>query len=179
MATEILTRIWCDLCMDEADVHTEGDHHLVAINGPTRQVDLCRAHAATLLEPLSAVLSAHGAPVDTQPTRKDFGPLRRTGRTSPLGRAREVQCLWCPLDYTSTSGLHAHIREHGFSHPTEGAGRVCPLCGKEFSAVSSHVRAAHPPLVNVWQAFQMARADGDPHGVVAQRLAAGRNVAVG
>ena len=99
---------------------------------------------------------------------------RRQGRTPVNGRS--VQCLWCPLDYT-TSGFIGHVKSHGFAGTKEALGHVCPACGADdFEMVSVHIHRNHPEFASTTEAFIWARDNGDPFGVYKERRAAGQNV---
>jgi hypothetical protein len=82
-------------------------------------------------------------------------------------------CLVCPETRASDGGILNHMQtEHGFpmSIP-EVFGNVCPLDGKEYPPGSHHLAKQHKDLGHISQAFAKAKEDGDPHGVVAARIA--------
>lgn len=180
MAREVVS--WCDphLAHDE---RVPGYPVIFTVDGgkPVR-VDLCADDRAALVEPLLAMLAEYGAPPDAPPppSRSPRVPRRPTAseaaaaaassprrRGQPPAEGRPFQCLWCPLDYSSTSALGAHLRTaHGLGPVATTYGEVCPLDGETFANLGGHASRSHG--LNTASLFLAALDAGDPLGVVAQ-----------
>lgn len=168
MAREIVA--WCDVHLAE-DERVPATTVTVTVDGAGPvEIDLCAEDRKRYVEPLVELLTAHGA----APTRGALAPARAAidGRAGkPTTRPRHLQCLWCPLDYSAQSGYLAHLRKvHGFDSLPDAYGEQCPLCGQSFTALGAHTVRAHDATQTA--AFVLARELGDPHGVVARRIAA-------
>jgi len=206
MATEIILNRWCDGVKlsgtnDWALRHeiqtAPGTVRIHGLDGkPAKSVDLCDPcdNDMTLAElriclrefGVTPEAGKKGKPVD-QPrlTAGSGGGVatlainnarsgQRHGR--PPSSPRTESCLWCPLDYTH-SGFAGHAKKHhGFANIVDALGTRCPVCGVDgFQMLSSHVGRAHD-YKSVTAAFMWARDNGDPHGVYAERRAAGQNI---
>lgn len=197
MAKEIV--VWCDPCLD-ADQRTPSREVKIGLHGRWRTLDLCEQHEKELLTPLEQMVEAHGATVDvphkavprSATTRvkargnKETGPQpeatliqfeqmgTRLGRDPVNGRV--WQCLWCPLDYASTSGFSRHLRTaHDLSeYLSEVFVGLCPVCGKgDVEVMGSHIKKSHDDMGfrSLVDAYVWARDHGDPHGSYAAILA--------
>lgn len=202
MALQIIERRWCDGLKLGAegdfvvrhDPGVEGITRTFALDGgKPRNVDLCDpCNEDMTLAELRACLKEFG--VSTEAGKKGKGEERqaalsggpgttaarfhmsgvRHGRT-PKGE-RDMQCLWCPLNYTP-SGFLGHVRKaHGFDGSKDALGTTCPACGNNFEMLGAHVLKSHPEFGSVTDAFFWARDNNDPYGVYGARRAAGKNV---
>ena len=187
---DVVVRLWCDLChAQDPPVQTDGTTYLVAIGAvQPREIDLCDDHALVYIAPLRNAIEQHGSlPLSAppkgakgkRPTPSSSGPntvqalaerAAHGGRRGmPPSRDRLWSCLWCPLTYSSATGIRRHLfTQHGVPEPAHFSGvfgRECPLCGNVFDALSMHVTRTHG-LGNVTLAFTDAAKQGDPHGVV-------------
>ncbi|MFF1820361.1 hypothetical protein ACFVWG_23855 [Kribbella sp. NPDC058245] len=98
----------------------------------------------------------------------------RQGR--PANAERDMDCLWCPMDYTK-SGFAPHVKKHGFNSLRDALGTTCPACGQgPYPVLSVHVLKDHDHFASVTDGFMWARDNGDPHGVYRERRAAGQNI---
>lgn len=187
MATEIVS--WCDVCLlDDERVHAAPLR--VALDGKApRALDLCDEHRKTYVEPLRELLSEHGTAVDDKRVPSRAYRRRQPAEPSPAGapvarkgkppaHKRLWPCLWCSLDYAGESSLTKHVmNEHGLKGLRGSFGTQCPACADDsFRSLGAHTSREHPELgPNVAAVFAALR-ETDPHGVVAERVAAGSNV---
>jgi hypothetical protein len=126
VATEIIRKVWCDLCL-HADQHQEADGtHVVSVTPPGRtprplSLDLCDIHAKELLTPVVLVLEEYGAPVgDELATRRRRQTANRGPADIPEGQVPKCQVPGCDNNrgrgFTSYSSFGAHIRQqHGLT----------------------------------------------------------------
>lgn len=146
MAKEILTRVWCDLCLGEDEEREEATHTnnavTLGLGGRARPLtlDLCERHLKELLEPLAEALAAYGAPVgDT--------PLASPRRGSYKRKDGPFRCLveGCDAALLSTiDSFGKHLRkQHGIGvrQYRDRYGEPLPVGGQ-----ASHQREAEPDL---------------------------------
>lgn len=104
----------------------------------------------------------------------------RRGKPPAPGSVR-YWCIWCPLDFVRAS-FAGHVRVHGFESQADAWGEKCPVCGEVPNAqnLGYHAVKQHPEhsFTNASDLFIWARDNGDPHGIYAERVAAGKNVRV-
>jgi hypothetical protein len=116
-------------------------------------------------------------------TRK---PLKRTAASTAVavrpvnvsaqGKPQDHPCPFCP-DQLTYSGYYSHVKlRHGFATPQVGHGPNCPVCNTPHRQLNNHARKDHAPLTNAGQLFAEAVKQGDPHGIVAKRRKAAKNV---
>lgn len=192
MAREIVA--WCDIEMAN-DERVEARTYTIALDGGPREIDLCDEHRKALIDPLRDVLASHGSIVRQDgvaaATRRQSAAVaantpqalaERAARGSRRGTApageRSHACLFCPLDYASPTSLISHCASaHGFERTSLAVfGRRCPMCGESgWTVLSQHGQHAHD-VASVSRLFVAARDAGDPHGVVAERVALASNV---
>lgn len=147
----------------------------VALDGePPKEVDLCSECRTALIDPLQRLLDEHGAAPQgvRQPPAK---PQRRSvAKLTAAGNGELDRCLWCSETYVAGTGaLTSHLRrEHGFNSQGDAFGNACPLCGLTYGYLGAHARQHQQASVPAL--FTHAQAEGDPHGVVAQVIAAGQ-----
>jgi hypothetical protein len=167
----------CDVCYDEGDENTEGTSHFVAVAGGSWSLELCDPHRDRLIRPLADVAERLG-----QAVRADGTPWPRAAR-APRGSGVAkvygppgVPCVICGAAFTARANMTTHMTDvHGHDGLTGVYGLTCPLCTHESAngpAASGHVRRAHPEVDGgMPEAFRFAYTMGDPHGIVAKRLA--------
>ena len=173
---ELIT-IVCDRHAAE-NVQANGVPLVITVNGETWRIDLCEGCEAEALTPLRMMLSKHGErvaakavktlPVQSKP--QDAAPRKTNAHKSTPG---QFPCFVCDKESRTLAGLEQHFRaRHGLSQG-QAVGNRCPLCGKELSGgigVTLHCATAHN-VEHSLTAMLQARAEGDPHGVVAARVA--------
>lgn len=175
MAQELVINTWCDVCMGDGGRKEIGESHQVALQGHApRVIDLCERHAKTLVGLLDEALGLYGRRPDGVPKR----PYTKRATTQPAEGTTPsprvpvqggAQCLVCGHQAPTSSALGQHIKQaHGLSM-TQMFGAACPLCGTELSAtgMGMHLTKAHDVKGGMAAAFNVAREQGDPHGVVA------------
>jgi hypothetical protein len=192
MAREIV--LWCDVDMRD-DQRVPGSTRTLDLGHGPREIDLCDQHAKQYLEPLADILDELGSRAERPQTLRPRADARKVQGLSKLDNllttqrrgklpdddddGRGFQCLFCTLDYTNSGSLRVHIRKlHGFTDAgfPEIFGRACPLCGQSgYGALSVHALNTHNQP-NVSALFVAAREAGDPHGIVAERVALAQNV---
>lgn len=169
----------CDVCGGAAQP-------LVAAFGERaepRVVDLCDAHRAELTAALVTLLDEHGRrlPPTTKPAAAEPKALNpnagREHADDPL------ICILCDATFPSLGKLGYHIgRAHDVSGPLGLYGSaVCPLCGIDFAgdhkppqamtALGSHGKMHQRDGSGIHGLYREAAKAGDPHGVIAKRLA--------
>lgn len=141
MATELVIKSWCDVCL-EAGRNRAGETLSVNVTGtPAFDVEVCTQHGAPLRDAL-AVLAALGRapgktvrPDATGPSKGDVGPST---------------CPECGHGLNTRPALRAHLRkQHDKSLADVGlapARYTCEECGGKFDAgqgLSAHVRLIH------------------------------------
>lgn len=118
MAREVITKVWCDLCLGE-EHHQEADHTThVALTAPGRVIkplslDLCELHHKQLLGPVQDALDEYGAPVDGT-------PKTRTPNTASLLVVGNCRVPGCSSNggrgFKSHASFSAHVRQmHGMT----------------------------------------------------------------
>lgn len=161
----------------------EGKTYAVTIDGNELELELCDACYVEILKRIVAM----ARPAGQEPPNAGMASVHQivpgsvvadsNGQTpAPLELVAEkghYPCLWCPHEpYPSPTGLGLHVQRHGL--PTSYVqlyGLKCPLCGdKTKQKLGLHLMQHHDGLT-VPEAFQLALADGDPHGVVKPVLA--------
>lgn len=183
---EVRRFTWCDVCTveagDDAPTHEPAETFTVAIDGAAPMtIDLCERHHKTLVAPLVELLANHGYRESMTTTPAGTG---RHGQ-KPKG-ARDMPCLWCDMAYASSTGLGGHlVAVHGFpaNDTTENRATIgsvyddgrCPVCGAAVVSVTAlgvHLFRQHKDVPGtVAGVYGYARAQGDPHGVVAKVVA--------
>ena len=158
----------------------EAEERVFGIDGKWYTIDICEKHGELLdqLRELAKNKVAERIPDDQKPVVKP-GTVGRPA----LIEGRAV-CPFCADNQKTYSdgGLRMHCdKTHGFgSQKTETIyGFVCPLCKQreQYSlALTGHIRKEHKPANSIAAAFIMARDNGDPHGIVAQRFKLASNV---
>ena len=153
MATELVIKSWCDVCLS-VGTNTPGETLNVPTIGAVAafDVEVCPRHAKPLAEAVAA-LAEHG--------RKPGTGVPKTPAVKPhKGRADDkpgrFACPTCKAagnvrEARSLGALRLHLREgHGQSLADVGLAKTratCPECGSKFSngqGLSAHVRTAHP-----------------------------------
>lgn len=138
MATELIRKAWCDVCLAESKQVDAVWSKVVKIDRETREIDLCREHTDQLVLPLSRALWNVGrAAVDD----------------TASGRAL---CPVCGASFSKRSGLKTHMTR---DHPTAAMPsppphdrpnqdlKVCPVCSgtaRGGTGLSAHMRFRHP-----------------------------------
>lgn len=113
MATELITRTWCDMCTELSDEKTEGTTWRFGINPPGErwtwvEIDLCPDHVSTNFADMYEVLTKYG--------REGVKPKGTSGRPRqhPATAAGEFICPDCGQATRSKQGLGTHrARIHG------------------------------------------------------------------
>jgi hypothetical protein len=186
MSKELHITTWCDGCQAEGKEPAQGQTHVLSIDGPALELDLCDAHWVELLLPYTSELlekagrqpEVAGGPYPPKRVkggnkgsnvhRSVAGLMTHQRKGKPPSRARDLVCGWCPMTYAGAQALSAHVRNvHGlqFLHPDELFGGRCPLCGNDSRILNQHSQREHG---GSWgQAYRMALAAGDPYGLAA------------
>jgi hypothetical protein len=164
--------VWCDIQF-ATDERVPGETVTVALNGAAPvEIDLCDDDRKRYVEPLAEILRQYGAPASHQGARSPARSSSDSRQGRPPSGDRHLQCLWCSATYAAQSGYLIHLRKrHGFDSLADAYGEQCPLCGQSFGSLGAHTTRSHEATQTA--AFILARDQGDPHGVVARRLAAG------
>lgn len=169
MAREIITTIWCDICLAEDDVKREAEElPPVSIGGrPARAVAACSDHRPGF-DRVFRTVEDLGVTIDNSSPAKSVRP-----RDEPSGMEGD-RCPECGNAYASMQSLRGHCRtvhrmtlgelrvKHGIPHsfkhvPLEPATKRadCPECGEVFEfprtrrptqALGVHRRAKHGVL---------------------------------
>jgi hypothetical protein len=177
---EVRIDCWCDVCHATAkQVAGETIEITLGARSQPRELDLCMSHREQLIEPLAVVLGSFGSVVaasskSSKATRKR--PASQVVAESSASGVRHGMrpegprdwlCLWCSLDYASSSGYLRHLLSHGapVASLVEIFGHDCPLCGDTFGMLGGHLTRSHGG-VNVARAFVEAAIGGDQFGVV-------------
>lgn len=180
MVQQIVTL--CDVCYDEGKTEA-GQSHLVAVAGGAWSLELCEAHRVALIDPLADVAERLGQVVKGEAKAKAFKPKaeRRSGGGGGGNRPLSEPCMICGAVFGMASSLTSHYQNvHSINGFREAYGLTCPLClheGGGPSALGRHVRDAHPEVLaaeggsGAPEVFRYASEHGDPHDLVAKRLA--------
>lgn len=145
MATELITRTWCDACLSELDQRTDATHsEAVALGNARRTLDLCESHFDTLLAPVVDALKRYGNPVE--PSKASTAP------TLPPSKAGGAQCPRCPFT-GPRSNLRAHLKKtHGMTageaSRAMGGTVPCPEAGCDFMGMDGTGVAVHRRLTH-------------------------------
>lgn len=181
MVQQIITL--CDVCAEaNDDGAVAAQTHLVAVAGGAWSLDLCPAHYEMLVEPLADVAERLGEVVKGEAKAKAFKPRTKTERRGGGGnRPLSEPCMICGAVFGMASSLTSHYQNvHDINGFREAYGLTCPLClheGGGPSALGRHVRDAHPEVQaaeggsGAPEVFRYASEHGDPHDLVAKRLA--------
>lgn len=103
MARELVTHIWCDVCLSEDDAYVEGEETPPVVIGSIkpRVLGLCETHRKLFVE-FRTLLMDVGQIVDVPAPRREGGA---TG---------EFPCPACDRVYSYRSSLNSHVeRAHG------------------------------------------------------------------
>src|SRR4051812_8556029 len=137
VATEVLTRRWCDVCLSgEGGLRVEAEAATVAVNGFGRELDLCQPCRDRYLAPVIELLTEYGH----EPERPHRPRAPKISRREP----GDFRCPLCSKDFgNNREALNNHLKNvHELSasarvrhmpparHGTGGI-KVCPECGKE------------------------------------------------
>lgn len=172
MSKEVQVVTRCDGCgsTDDVDTYPEvnssGKPVEIDLDAPCKaRFDDLKAQAALILTPFTDLIDEHGA----KPT-KASKPKTRPASKKVVG---ERVCLMCTETMASDTGILGHMqKEHGLPRSMpEIFGNICPLDAEEYPRLAQHVAQAHKEHTHVSQAFAFAKANGDPHKVVASRIA--------
>lgn len=124
------------------------------------------------------------APLVTLADEKGVTPDKAKAQTKPQTKPKAITppserpgnrvCLVCPATRTSNTGILNHMQDaHGFPHSIPKIyGNVCPLDGEIQDGLARHVGQLHKEFAHITEAFVWAKENGDPHGIVAARIAA-------
>lgn len=168
---EIKVVATCDKCGGpDADEYTE-------LNSRGKEVVLdldkpCRDWREELHRKATLIL----APVVTLADEKGVEPEKVSAKAAQKPSSKksgERVCLMCPETKGSDTGIRDHMHnEHGWPKSMPDIfGNFCPIDGGEYPRVAQHIAQSHKEFPNATQAFAHAKANGDPHGVVAERIA--------
>lgn len=177
---EIKVVATCDKCGGpDADEYTEqnskGKPVVIDLDKKCRnEFEELRRQATSILAPITELADVKGIKPG-KPTKVPAVPKQ----PAPSDRPGERVCLVCPQTRTSNSGILVHMRDaHGFPNSSpEIFGNVCPVDGETHDGLARHIGQAHKEFVHISQAFAWAKGNGDPHQVVATRIAAMEKVA--
>lgn len=152
MATELVTRTWCDPHQHDDGEKVPGRPYAVAIvlpdgTGATVEIDLCE-NCAKPFEDLARDAAEYGRPI------KAAGSGRRpavSARENTAGTVQTCPVPGCDYSTTAVSGLGSHVKSaHGRTLPelTGAATHPCPVkgCDRGFGGVqglASHLRTVH------------------------------------
>jgi hypothetical protein len=183
MAREIRTYDWCDVCLEQ-EIHEPGTAVIVALDGgKPRAMDLCDADRKALLGALTDALEAFGHAPDGIAQPRGVRKRQHVPTAAAPGAVRvEVgpeaypfRCPLCDRPEPTGSALGAHLRSGHETNFAETYGAACAVCGTVMaspSGIGMHLVKSHSVTGGTAVAFEWARANGDPAGVVAERLAA-------
>lgn len=178
---QIIEVIRCDLCGEQdAQTYTE-----LNSKGKPVEIDLdkkchdkfegLRRQAAEILAPIRELADEAGVRPEKTTTTK-----AKQSSGDKADKAPRI-CLLCPETRDSDFGMRTHLQSaHGLTGKlTEAYGRLCPIDGQQFQLVGHHIRQEHEEhnFPHYSQAFVWAQQNGDPHGVVANQIAALKRVA--
>lgn len=193
MATEIVH--WCDVHLAADERHPVVARHTVTLDGTALVLELCEACEVSMFKPLAGFLTEHGVPervagkpvkpvkaASTSAARRVSAdadgrtlievPGRATG--NPLTDRVLYPCLVCDGVIEGRNPFERHLRDEHGTTPVGLYGTVCPVCTHPAVGtvgLSAHGRGAHE-VNGSFALFDLARREGDPHGIVAARLAA-------
>ena len=183
VARELRIDEWCDVCLADGQ-HEPGETVEVSLGGRApRVLELCERDRKTYLAPLAELLETFGRKPDApahapRRARADKAPAEERPGAVLLGVGPEEYPFTCPICHSprpSGQALSAHMKaRHAGVGIAEFYGLRCPVCGDEMNAYSGlgmHLTKTHGVTGGVAVGFEWARVNGDPAGVVAERLA--------
>lgn len=173
MAKEMV--VWCDVCLKEDNVHTKSSTIVIQVRPVMKEplgLDLCDKHEINLVHPLMEMLSKYG---EKEGATANAIAAASNRRSPAMPDTRTYPCLLCPEVSHSNHSFVQHIaRAHG-TNPTNLYGTTCPVDGQSFGgshSMGAHLSRTHPDYGQTTaESFKKVQAEGDPHGVVADRLA--------
>lgn len=141
-------------------------------------VDLCDEHERVLIEPVRALLDQYGRKiVDGSPASSASSTSQKRAAAENDDKGRPFPCIFCERPMKTRSGLTFHLDEaHGFTSPAEAYGGArCPLCAQNFATATglgAHAKS-HGELGRdgTHGLYRAALEGGDPHAIIAKRLA--------
>jgi hypothetical protein len=150
MATEIVTRHWCDVCLATRGEKVEANNPVtVALDAMVREVDLCEPCGEIYLTRLIELMQYGAEP--EKPHRPRAPELRE-----PTRRADAMKCGVCGGSYADRKSLRAHLRNvHQLTGlaaqrylPDSARARpvACPECGNEYGSpagLGQHRKSQH------------------------------------
>lgn len=177
MAQELVVNTWCDICL-AADGTREEGHPTPNIGG--RMLDVCKRHDEELVRPLVEAIEAHGRRIDAPPKRSGDAQRQASHRAATREPAIHAdaspqdyapQCPRCGHQTATSAAMSAHLKAHHGLSMADAYGLACPVCGVEFgsSGIGMHLVKGHGLTGGMTVAYEWARANGDPAGVVAAR----------
>lgn len=154
MATELVIKSWCDVCLEGGD-NTPGETLTIAAGAVAPfDIELCPRHAKPLAEAVTA-LAPFGRAVG-----KGVPKVPNTERPRPDQVKDPQTCPACGRGYNSLAALRSHLRrEHEKSLADVGlepSTHKCPECQSAFGngqGLASHIRGTHP---EAWRAQRSA-----------------------
>lgn len=172
---EIRVVATCDKCGgSDADEYTEqnskGKPVILDLDKPCRdEFEELRRQAALILAPIAELADLKGI----KPEKAAKVPAAAKPPV-PSNRPGDRICLVCPETRTSNSGILVHMHDaHGFPNSSPMIfGNVCPIDGETHDGLARHIGQVHKEFAHITQAFAWAKDNGDPHQVVATRIAA-------
>lgn len=183
---EIKIISWCDRC-GQTGVRREAEQTL-ALSLPghaDRELDLCSECLLAAYAPLATLVAEASRPAERSAQRAtgaQAAPAASRTRTQPSPDQR-VTCPVCFMTSSTQKGFSQHYR--AYHRITSGGtfvdllGTKCFLCGEQSGNLVVHLRRSHQ-ISSLVVALERARAEGDPHGALAElepRLAALREAA--
>lgn len=174
VARELRIDVWCDVCLADGQ-HEPGEPLEVSLDGRPKVLDLCERDRKTYVAPLAELLESLGRKPETAEPRAKRAYTKRAPVEATEAAAEGVTpCPLCGHVATTGGGLSSHLRRSHEVSVRELYGNICPVCGLE--ARGTHIGRAHTDDVPLGSgmpgAFAWAEANGDPHGVAAERRAA-------
>lgn len=178
MVREIVTRAWCDLHMMQDERVEMSETHEVTLDGEAFTLDLCAEHVADF-QSFAELVRTGSAKTKTKTETPRAAAAASDFRADGSLRAKSSRhariCLVCGDSRTAPQAFRNHL---GDAHGTDVGGvygTTCPVCGKEHGSVQAlgiHGSKTHADIgaLDVATLFQYARENGDPHGVVRERL---------
>lgn len=146
MATELITKVWCDSCLAD-DKRVEAPIHArLALDGDIREIDFCEEHAAQLLAPVRTLIQLGIAPHPQE------APTPRGRQPSVSSQGETYSCPACPRVFKTRQTFRGHLKkEHGmgFDQYLKSVGREAYPCDEcDFVGVDSAGLALHKSRVH-------------------------------
>ena len=153
MAQELITKTWCDVCL-ETEEQTEGFPWRFGVEAPGERwrwlaIDLCTLHQSGLLVELVQQLEKYGR-TDSEPKGRKTSKAQQPASKAPRKAGDKLTCPECQQTYASVPKLRAHTVaihqrtvEELRGEPTP---HTCPECGRGFGKLQSlgtHRARAH------------------------------------